>query len=392
MRSHGREAAHALRETTMSMLAASLGSLWEGSLSVWKSLPLVLTALIICTLYAAGIIAARWLLVARPTRRFLEARLDEIQSQLKLAEATHPSAPTVAGARELLDKAARHLGRRTTFGWFSWSGENELAAWRDVHGAERMLIMTWPETQVQARLAEVVAELKALPQAAPAATADDGEALDLVALIRQTLKLSPREPEKEKHLLERAFDTLYSDLDFNFWQLANRYSKAMWMTGSALLLIIAVAFIVGNPVFLLAGAVGGFMSRLSRALKEETDATDYSAFWTTLFLSPLLGALTGWSGVLLLSLGTELGVLGDAFGKTPWTSSGHVAPLAAAFLFGFSERFFYGVVSKVESSTEDKKTEDKKAAPAPPAPQPATTLTPSAPRDNGVSGESRPTS
>jgi hypothetical protein len=355
--------------------------------------PVVFYSLIICALYSAGIIAARWLLVARPTRRFLESRLDEIESELKLAEATHPGAPVLVSAQELLGKAAKHLSRRTRFGWFTWSGENELAAWRDVHNAERMLIMTWPEAQVRARLVEAAAELKALPQTAPADMA--AEPLDLVTIIRETLKLSPREPEQERHLLERALDTLYSDVDFNFWQLANRYSKAMWMAGSALLLIITLALSVGNPVFLLAGAVGGFMSRLSRALKEEKDTTDYSEFWTTLFLSPLLGALTGWAGVLLIGLGRELGVLGDAFGKIPWTVSGHsVASLAAAFLFGFSERFFYGVVSKVESSTEDKKAEGSQVAPVPAAPkepQPSVAGTPGAPQGNGIRG-AQPTS
>ena len=94
---------------------------------MWTAHFAILPSLLVCALYAACVIAARWLLVARPTRKNLEARIDELSARLSLAEASAPSAPAVASARELLTKADRHLKRPTPFYWFIWNGENELA-------------------------------------------------------------------------------------------------------------------------------------------------------------------------------------------------------------------------------------------------------------------------
>ena len=173
--------------------------------------------------------------------------------------------------------------------------------------------MAWPEPEVRVRLVEAAEELMAPAEGAPAGAAATSTPPDLVVRIQEALKQSPPDVEAERHLLACALDSLYSELDFGFWQEVNRYSKGMWLAGSALLLILAVAFFVGNPVFLLVGAVGGFISRLGRALnadKEGAASPEFNSFWTTLFISPLMGALTGWAGVLLVSLGLELDLLG----------------------------------------------------------------------------------
>jgi hypothetical protein len=92
----------------------------------------------------------------------------------------------------------------------------------------------------------------------------------------------------------------------------------------------------------LAGAVGGFMSRLARALKASDTPTDYGASWNTLFLSPLLGSLAGFFGVLMIQgLGTG-GALTTALTDAP------LALPALAFLLGFSERLFDSLVSALD--------------------------------------------
>ena len=76
-------------------------------------------------------------------------------------------------------------------------------------------------------------------------------------------------------------------------------NKSVWRIGCGLIFIVVLSAAVGQGPLLLAGAVGGLLSRLSRSLQRADVPTDYGASWTTLFLSPVVGAMAGWSGVLL---------------------------------------------------------------------------------------------
>ena len=100
-----------------------------------------------------------------------------------------------------------------------------------------------------------------------------------------------------------------------------------------------------------------------RAMKQVDDPTDSSRYWTTFFLSPLVGALAGWTGILLVELAVKLNVLGSAFSEvTLETGYGNFA-LAIAFMLGFSERLFDAITGTIEAKV-DKKAEAKSTSSA----------------------------
>lgn len=116
-------------------------------------------------------------------------------------------------------------------------------------------------------------------------------------------------------------------------------------------------------VLFLVGAIGGLLSRLSRSLERNDVPTDYGASWTTLFLSPVAGALGAWAGILLSALAVELNVLSETF-KDLWCCPFTQLALGLALLFGFSERLFDTVLDKLVTKTvaESSKTDQKSAS------------------------------
>jgi hypothetical protein len=64
-------------------------------------------------------------------------------------------------------------------------------------------------------------------------------------------------------------------------------------------------------------------------------------------LSPVVGALAGWSGILLLTLLVKLNILGSAF-SVDWYNPYVPFTLSLALLFGVSERLLSDFVTSLE--------------------------------------------
>jgi hypothetical protein len=99
---------------------------------------------------------------------------------------------------------------------------------------------------------------------------------------------------------------------------------------------------VGEPLLL---------SRLQRTIEKADVPNDYGTTWGALFLSPLTGALTAWGGALLIILGVKLSILGAAL-TLEWNYPYDPTALAIALAFGFSERWFSGILDTVESNRD----------------------------------------
>jgi len=150
-------------------------------------------------------------------------------------------------------------------------------------------------------------------------------------------------------LYAEAMNIVYSRRDTDLATLLSWHNKTTWLTGCGLLLVLALAAALENDVLFLLGATGGLLSRLSRSLYRQDVPTDYGASWTTLFLSPVVGAIAGWAGVLLVHLCLTLGVLGTMFASISWDNSFNTLSFALALVFGFSERAFDTVLSGLEN-------------------------------------------
>jgi hypothetical protein len=89
---------------------------------------------------------------------------------------------------------------------------------------------------------------------------------------------------------------------------------------------------------------------MSRSLNRKDVPTDYGASWTTLFLSPVAGALGAWTGILISALAAKLNILGPLF-QANFSDPCRPETLAIALIFGFSERLLDAVLDKLEDKS-----------------------------------------
>jgi hypothetical protein len=140
--------------------------------------------------------------------------------------------------------------------------------------------------------------------------------------VQAALLTHPIYPMKRwRALLSEALAVIYDRRDTDYATLASWHNKTIFLVSCGLLLIVFLAANLENETLFLLGASGGLLSRLSRSLYRQDVQTDYGASWTTLFLSPVVGALTGWGGVLLVVLAIKLQVLGPLFTSITWDNS-----------------------------------------------------------------------
>jgi hypothetical protein len=164
-----------------------------------------------------------------------------------------------------------------------------------------------------------------------------------------------------KFLLADAMRYLDDQEDSAFSTMAGWHNKTFWLIVSALMLIIGLSYEIGNERLFLLGAAGGLLSRLTYSLYRSNVPTDYGASWSKIFLSPVVGALTGWGGVMLLYFAFEIGIAGSLF-DLDWCAQ-DLFVYAIAVVMGFSERFFTGILTQLEEQTAKKAPDSSKAKP-----------------------------
>jgi hypothetical protein len=332
----------AAQTTTPSKQSASKTASWNvcqpQAIDVPRTIAL---AVALALLYWLGCVTVRWHRIAKPTRELLRAQIYSIDAEFDLLS----NKP--AGAQRLKDLiiAARDLvaeGPASLADFLFWSRGKEITGWGYVHEVQvQMAAMLSLET-VDARMTTVQAKLlvaKSDPVAAAVAEAI-GKAL------------TAKDPvETKRPLLAEALELDYDRTDNSFAYLLSWQNKAAWLVAFGLLLALAMACIAPTQsIFLLIGAVGGLLSRLARSLERNDVPTDYGASWATLFLSPVAGALGGWSGCLVSALAVKAQVLGSLFTGL-WACPTSTFAVGAALAFGFSERLFSGVLSKLVDKT-----------------------------------------
>jgi hypothetical protein len=318
--------------------------------------------LLVVFLFLASIWIVRWHNIARPNREMLKAEIDNARARFE-----SDTGGPVAGV-PWLDKLLTNAEDAIKWDWWQtscdflfWSRGQEITGWSRIHEFQRgvigLLIAGSSLDTIRARLQAVELDLLDI---------DKTHAKTIAANIKEALATAQPDTGALRALLVEALKYL-NDEDVNtFAQLVGWQTKAVWLAGVGCALVVVLAFAVGNPVLFIAGAAGGYLSRLARTLKRADVPTDYGASWTTLFLSPIVGALSGWFGILLIVVlsDSKFNVLGTAFQAVNWCSPLAPIPLGLAFALGFSERLFDGIIS----SLEDKVDTDRKAATKPQPP------------------------
>lgn len=188
----------------------------------------------------------------------------------------------------------------------------------------------------------------------------------LIPKVQLALAARPEVPlERWRALHSEALGYLYNRSDNEFAQLIGWQNKTVWLVGCSLLLIVALAATLQHALLFLVGALGGLLSRLMRSLSRGDVPTDYGASWSTLFLSPVVGALAGWSGILLVIVGVEFNILGSAL-KFDWCNTYNPVMLGLALLLGFSERLFDGILDQLDRKVSEPPATSPPSPPPPP--------------------------
>jgi hypothetical protein len=136
---------------------------------------------------------------------------------------------------------------------------------------------------------------------------------------------------------------LYESRQVRNARLSSLQQKASWSVLISLWVLIALAA-AGDGRVLLAGAIGGLLSRLTRFTGIRWLTTDFGLGWAQLYLAPPVGALAAWGGIHTLLLIQHLGtidlhtVLSDTHAQG--TGSNAASVLGLAIALGFSERLF----------------------------------------------------
>lgn len=331
---------------SVSVAAASRGPL--GEVLADPAYADFLFASALCLAYWLAMVAVRWHRVAMDTRGDLRGEINAVRAELDVAAAsagaaTAATATAVAGllreAGDLLDGPKDKSGNKVLNILF-WSRGQEIIGWGYVHEAEVQMVPLLDDATVRARLE--IAEPKLRLAGDPCSTA-------LADTIHTALTSSPPETSPRlKALLTQALNINYHAEDIGFSDLVSWQNKASWLVLCGLSAILALtAVFPDHAVLLLVGAAGGLISRLSRSLNRKNVPTDYGASWSTLFLSPVAGAVGAWAGILIADLAVNAKVLGSIF-QADWAHPTGIGTLSIALLFGFSERLLDSVLDKLE--------------------------------------------
>lgn len=293
----------------------------------------------------------RWNNIAKPSRLGVIAQLADLKARF----------PDGGKVPEVLALTQHELEKKwSVLDWLFWSRGQEIASWNLIHKAELALLEEAPPEKVNARLASAEQRL---------AEIDRSGAKGLADRIGGELKCDAAKVDDKarRQLLIEATSYVYDYGDTEFATLTSWQNKSFWLILLGVALIGAVAIVADHIPLFIAGAVGGFLSRMTRELKRADVPSDYGASWSSLFLAPVAGAIMGWFGVALVMLLTDpnVGVLGGPLKVIAWDSPNFAATLAAAFLFGFSERLFDKIVAQLEQSIDKKQAEAQKATAKP---------------------------
>jgi hypothetical protein len=322
--------------------------------------------------YWVVLITTRWMFIARPNRRFTLARIDD--AQYFLEPHGQPSlldeARAVASGMQMVDgpdwlRARRGLQAREdeqvvrlVKRWatraaapFIWNGSRDLVAWGLMHRVEAHHAGTLTGPDLVARLMKAQSQLDDLPER---------KRIYWSRVLHDLLEggRRPRDEQVAQAVLTNLLNELYNARDTKFTNLATQQNKVTWLVFVGLAIMTALVT-KGYQDILLAGAVGGTLSRLQRELLRRDVPSDYGLSWSVLFLSPVSGALSAWAGLLLLQTLQKFNVidlkslLPDNVDLTAPTG----AILGAAVVFGISERLLDRLVRQAENEIAAKPSE-----------------------------------
>lgn len=332
-----------------------------------------LQALVVAGLYVAGAIVVRWILIAEPYRNYIRARRTALATQLRGLQATDEERNDL---ELLLDDVDRQLAHREILVW--GRGRERAAGWQ-LMTAERLAARLLPDEDAVAHALTVLDGLQKLPASRRPEALTGALAARLLAVDDPSTWSALDQPQL-RALSDQGLALLQAESNGRAADHLAFHRKTFWSMVTAFLITVSVAAAFGQTQLLLGGAMGAAVSRLLLLIRSRDVPRDFATLWTTLLLSPFVGALAAYGGVLLIATLRELDLLGDAASSFAWPQPGAgptAAVLGLAFLFGFSERLLDRVARRAEGGLAPADPPEKATAPPTPVPTPDAGSSPS---------------
>jgi hypothetical protein len=309
--------------------------------------------LMLLGIYVLLVILARWIYIARPNVVWTSAQARAMIKRLPIPWRGNYDPPddgkapgTQATLQSLAKEIEEHHPSKGSTGVFGWNGSHQIAQWVLMHEAERLALPTRDHAQLVARLERTLGQLGELAQPRREAWEDVIHSL----LAAEDGADNEQLDHTYRAYLDEILGEIYEASNGNAIQLAGLYNRATWVILVALLPLAVLAG-SGYGVLLMAGAIGGLVSRMQRLVFSTRIPITYGSSWAPLFCAPVLGALAAWAGLALISMLQAAGVLQLTAVHT--SVKDLQAPSAALFgiaiLLGMSERFLLQLEKQAEA-------------------------------------------
>ena len=305
--------------------------------------------LVLLGIYVLLVILARWIYIARPNVVWTGAQAGAMIRRLSIPRRGTGDRPDDGEAEPalqcLIDEIKDHNPTKHSSGVVGWNGSHQIAQWVLMHEAERLALPALDHAQLVARLERALGQLGELSQARREAWED---------VIRSLLAEEGADNERldrtYRAYLDEILGEIYEASNGNAIQLAGLYNRATWVILVALLPLAVLAGF-GYGSLLVAGAIGGLVSRMQRLVFSTRIPVTYGSSWAPLFCAPVLGALAAWAGLVLISLLQAAGVLQLTALHTSLQDlqAPSAAVLGIAILLGVSERFLLRLEKQAEA-------------------------------------------
>ncbi len=327
-------------------------------------------ALALCLIvgYWIVLLVTRWMFIARPNRRFTLARIQATQYRMTLLDDGQSRPGLLVEARDIVnavddrfepawllesprkDPKHRRWRRWTSDLWeiLVWNGSRDLVAWHLLHEVKVDCVEQYKSTaDLRARLTRAQSDLGELGPVEQQFWRSKLE--DVLSPPHPAGEPTPSFDEtRARSMLHEYLRALYAARDTKFVNLATQQNKVTWLILVALVTMAALVLLDFSLV-LLAGAIGGILSRLQRELVRRDVPSDYGVSWALMFLSPVAGALSAWAGLHVLALLQSLGVvdLRSVMPNDVDLTQPSTALFGLAIVLGTSERFLDRIVRQV---------------------------------------------
>lgn len=213
-----------------------------------------------------------------------------------------------------------------------------------------------------ARLRRAQAELRELPEEQQRIWEETLKEHALHTLqAEQQNTLRAEQQDKLRAYLSEFLANLYEARDNEFARFLKLQRLLSFLVLNGLGLTLALILAGYGPI-LLAGAVGGLLSRLARVYRGSPETPDYGLAWAQVLPAPLWGSLSAWAGLHLIAILQSQEIVSiKQLGELIPPIESQIPLLAIGFLFGFSERLLDSIAEKTNQLWEkQEKTQSEK--------------------------------